>query len=140
MDYSELFPIGTKEEVTYTVDEQFTARHIGSGALRVLATPAMIGFMGRTSHEMLARRLPQGLSSVGVVVEVRHLAPTPFGATVRVTSQVIAVDGRRVTLAVEAWDDQEKVGEGRHERAIIDLPRFLKRVEDKTQALNLSSS
>ena len=45
MDYSELFPIGTKEEVTYTVDEQFTARHIGSGALRVLATPAMIGFM-----------------------------------------------------------------------------------------------
>lgn len=131
MNYIELFPVGLKDEVTYPVDEQNTAIHIGSGALRVLATPAMIGFMERTSHNLLASRLPDGFSSVGVLVEVRHLAPTPVGAAVRITTQVLAVDGRRITLAVEAWDDIEKVGEGRHERAIIDLERFLKRVDAK---------
>jgi predicted thioesterase len=131
MDYAELFPVGLKDEKTYTVEEHNTAVHIGSGALRVLATPAMIGFMERTAHQLLASRLREGFSSVGVVVEVRHLAPTPVGAAVRITCEVLAVEGRRVTLAVAAWDGQEQIGEGRHERAVIDLERFLKRVEAK---------
>jgi len=135
MDFAQTIPVGLKDEVVFPVDEAVTAFHIGSGSLRVLATPAMIGFMERVSHKLIARHLPDGFSSVGVVVDVRHLAATPLGATVRITSQVLEVDGRRVTLAVDAWDDQEKVGEGRHQRVIIDLERFLQRVNDKAQRL-----
>lgn len=131
MEFKECIQLGMKHEATFRVDEQYTAFHIGSGSLRVLATPSMIGFMERISHQLLARCLPSGYSSVGAVVDVRHLAPTPLGWTVRVTSEVIEVDGRKVTLAVEAWDDQEKVGEGRHQRVVIDENRFLQRVQAK---------
>lgn len=134
MEFGECIEVGMKHEATFRVDEQYTAFHIGSGSLRVLATPSMIGFMERISHQLLARCLPQGYSSVGTLVDVRHLAPTPLGWTVRVTSQVIELDGRKVTLAVEAWDDQEKVGEGRHQRVVIDLDRFLQRVEAKQKS------
>lgn len=133
MEFGECIEVGMKHEVIFQVEEQYTAFHIGSGALRVLATPSMIGFMERTSHQLLTRCLPEGYSSVGAVVDVRHLAPTPLGWTVRVTSEVVEVDGRKVTLAVEAWDNQEKVGEGRHQRVVIDLNRFLARVEAKQQ-------
>jgi predicted thioesterase len=122
------------------VEEAVTAFHIGSGSLRVLATPAMIGFMERVSHKLIARYLPEGYSSVGVVVDVRHLAATPMGASVRIISQVLEVDGRRVTLSVEAWDNYEKVGEGRHQRVIIDLERFLQRVDEKAQRLARAAS
>jgi predicted thioesterase len=131
MEFGECIEVGMKHEATFRVDEQYTAFHIGSGSLRVLATPSMIGFMERISHQLLTRCLPDGYSSVGAVVDVRHLAPTPLGWTVRVTSEVVEVDGRKVTLAVEAWDDREKVGEGRHQRVVIDLNRFLQRVEAK---------
>lgn len=133
MEFGECITVGMKHEVAFQVDEQYTAFHIGSGELRVLATPSMIGFMERTSHQLLTRCLPEGYSSVGAQVDIRHLAPTPMGWTVRVTSEVLEVDGRKVTLAVEAWDDQEKVGEGRHQRVVIDLNRFLSRVEAKRQ-------
>lgn len=135
MDFAARIPVGLKDEVVFPVDEAVTAMHIGRGSLRVLATPAMIGFMERVSHALIAHHLPEGYSSVGVVVDVRHLAATPMGATVRIISQVIEVDGRRVTLSVEAWDDQEKVGEGRHQRVIINLERFLQRVDEKARRL-----
>ena len=140
MEFAEMIPLGLQEEKSFAVDEAVTARHIGSGSLRVLATPAMIGFMERVSHELIAARLPEGLSSVGVVVEVRHLAATPIGARVRIVSTVEAVEGRRVTLKVEAWDGEEKVGEGTHQRAIIDLQRFLDRLEQKSQRLAAGST
>lgn len=131
MEFNECIEVGMRHEATFQVDEQYTAFHIGSGSLRVLATPSMIGFMERISHQLLARCLPEGYSSVGALVDVRHLAPTPMGWKVRVTSEVIEVEGRKVTLAVEAWDDLEKVGEGRHQRVVIDLNRFLQRVQAK---------
>lgn len=133
MDFSECIEVGMKHEATFRVDEPYTALHIGSGALRVLATPSMIGFMERISHQLLARCLPEGYSSVGAHVDVRHLAPTPMGWTVRITSEVVQVEGRKVTLAVAAWDEQEKVGEGLHQRVVIDLERFLSRVQAKQQ-------
>lgn len=123
--------VGMKAEVTRLVEERFTAAHVGSGTLKVLATPSMIGFMERASLDLLQRGLPEGQSTVGTLVNVRHLAATPMGQEVRVVAEVIEVDGRRVTLHVEAWDRQEKVGDGTHERFIIDVERFLKRVEAK---------
>jgi predicted thioesterase len=95
----------------------------------------MILFMERTSHGLLASHLPEGYSSVGVVVEVRHLAPTPIGTGVHVCSEILEVDGNRVLFAVEAWDTKEKVGEGRHQRVVVDRERFLRRVGTKLAGL-----
>lgn len=131
MEFTECIEVGMKHEAAFMVEEKYTAFHIGSGALRVLATPSLIGFMERISHQLLAGCLPEGYSSVGSLVDVRHLAPTPLGMTVRVASEVIEVDGRKITLAVEAWDNNEKIGEGRHQRVIINLERFLQRVQAK---------
>ncbi|MDI6696412.1 MAG: thioesterase family protein [Anaerolineales bacterium] len=135
MDYSAMIPVGLRNEAIFVVEEQYTAAHIGSGSLRVLATPSMIGMMERVSHALIAQQLPEGYSSVGTLVNVQHLAPTPMNARVRVLSQVVEVDGRKVTLHVEAWDDQEKVGEGQHQRVIIEVQRFLQRVTEKQRQI-----
>jgi predicted thioesterase len=126
---------GMKYEKTFQVEERHTASHVGSGDLSVLATPSMIAFMEYVARDLLAQHLPPGNSSVGVSLDVRHLAATPVGQTVRVACEVIEVDGRRVSFAVEAWDAIEKVGEGRHQRVIIDAARFLERIEAKRQRM-----
>jgi fluoroacetyl-CoA thioesterase len=126
---------GLAREETFTVDPENTAYHLGSGASRVLATPWMIAFMERTAHALLTCCLPQGTSSVGTHLDVRHLAPTPQGAQVRIRAEVLSIDGLKVTFALEAWDAVEKVGEGRHERAVIEEARFLRRVEKKIAAI-----
>ena len=122
---------GMSKEQEYWVEEQFTAVHVGSGSLRVLATPSMIAFMERTARDLLEQILPQGYSSVGVHVDVRHLAPTPMGGHVRVNCEVTGVDGSRVDFRVEVRDETELVGEGLHQRVVIDVARFLRRVEAK---------
>lgn len=132
MEANEMIKPGDFLEDFFIVDEQHTASQIGSGSLRVLATPVMIGMMEKASHRLLANTLPEGSSSVGVLVEVRHLAPSPLGSRIRVHSQVMAVDGRTVTFRVQAWDDQEQVGDGTHQRMVIDVARFLKRVAAKS--------
>jgi predicted thioesterase len=124
---------GMQREETFQVEEEHAAIHIGSGASRVLATPWMIAYMERVSHRLLAEHLPEGYSSVGVLVEVRHLAPTPVGSAVRVRAEVSELADQRVTLTVRAWDEREQVGEGRHQRAIIEQARFLRRVEKKRE-------
>lgn len=131
MELMELFQPGMSKELTFQVEEQYTAIHIGSGSMSVLATPSMIAFMERSARMLLGERLPQGYSNVGVLVEVRHLAPSPLGASVRVRCEILEVAGPRVTFSVEAWDEQEKIGEGKHQRVVIDEARFLKRVEAK---------
>jgi predicted thioesterase len=134
MDLTTLIQPGLSHETTFTVEDQHTAAHIGSGSLRVLATPVMISVMEGVSHRLLAERLPEGRSSVGILVNVRHLAPTPLGSAVRVRTEVIAVEGSRVTFRVQAFDETELAGEGEHQRVVIDVARFLQRVEAKGRA------
>jgi fluoroacetyl-CoA thioesterase len=131
MDLTEFIKPGMSLETTFQVEAQHSAAHIGSGSLRVLATPIMIAYMESASHRLLAQRLPAGYSSVGMLVDVRHLAPTPLGGYVRVRSEVLAVDGLRVTFSVQAWDQIEQIGDGQHQRMVIDEARFLRRVEAK---------
>lgn len=135
MDLSEIIQPGVSREETFPVGEENTAIHVGSGSSRVLATPWMIAFMERVSHRLLAERLPEGSSSVGVLVQVEHLAPTPVGGDVRVRSEVQEVQGNRVTFAVEAWDEGEQVGRGLHRRVVIEEARFLRRVNAKREGL-----
>jgi predicted thioesterase len=134
MDYTLLFPVGLSKERRFVVQDEHTALHIGSGSLRVLATPAMIGFMEQTARDLMAERLPAGSSSVGVLVHVSHLAPTPVGAEVTARVEVLSVEKSKVTFNVQAGDAVEMVGKGQHERVVIDEGRFLARVNAKTGA------
>ncbi len=131
MELMEKITVGMKEEQEFVVEEEYTAGHVGSGSLRVLATPSLIGFMERVARDLMERNLPEGYSSVGVWVDVRHLAATPVEAKVRVACEVIEIDGRKVDFRVEAWDEIEKIGEGRHQRVAIDVSRFLQRLQAK---------
>ena len=94
----------------------------------------MIALMEGTSHQAVAPFLEPGQSTVGVLVNVRHLAATPQGMPIRIRSELIAVDGRKLTFAVEAYDALEKIGEGTHERFVIDLARFEERLKKKQGA------
>ena len=131
MDLMEKIVVGMKAEQEFVVDEEYTAGHVGSGSLRVLATPSMIGFMERVASDLMQRNLPDGYSSVGAWVDVRHLAATPVDAKVRVSCEVIDIDGRKVEFRVDAWDAFEKIGEGSHQRVAIDVGRFLQRLQAK---------
>ncbi len=135
MELAELIQPGMTHEDTFEVNMENSAIHLGSGSSRVLATPWMIAFMERVSHRLLTCCLPEGYSSVGTHLDVRHLAPTPVGATIRVRAEVLSVDGIKVNFSIEAWDNLEKIGEGKHERVVIDEARFLRRVEKKKASL-----
>ncbi len=131
METNEHIKTGMTNEGYFKVEDQDTAVEVGSGSLPVLATPRLVAHMERLAHSLLESHLPQGFSSVGVSVDVQHLAPTPAGETVQVKCEVLEIDGRQVTFAVEAWDNREKIAEGRHRRVIIEVSRFMQRVEAK---------
>lgn len=98
---------------------------------RVLSTPNLIGFLEMTARNLIKAHLPDGWDSVGTRVDVRHLAATPIGMTVRLEAEVVEVAEGRVTCRVEAWDDREKIAEGTHERFPIEVARFTRRVQGK---------
>ena len=134
MELSEILPIGMAREEVFTVESEHSAAHVGSGSARVLATPWMIAFMERTARDLLAEVLPEGYSSVGVHVDVRHLAPSPIGSRVRSQVVVSAIQGMKVDFTVHVWDELELVGEGAHQRVVIEEERFLRRVAAKLAA------
>jgi len=115
------------------VREENTARHLGSGNVDVLATPEMIRLMEKAAVAAVDHLLPEGYRTVGVRMDVRHLAATPVGMRVRVRAELIAVEGRKLTFRVEAFDEAEKIGEGEHRRVVINLKRFQERVEAKRE-------
>jgi predicted thioesterase len=131
MKFDKYIQPGMTNETTFMVEEKHTAVHVGSGTLRVLASPVMITFMERVSRQLLDKHLPKGYSNVGIHVDIRHIAPSPMGANVLVKCEVIEVDGIRVSLKVQAKDEQEVVGEGNHKRVVINVDRFLRRVKAK---------
>lgn len=113
------------------VHEENTAQHLGSGNVAVLATPEMVRLMEKAAVAAVDHLLPDGYCTVGVEVNVRHLAATPLGMRVRVQAELVAIEGRKLTFRVEAFDEVEKIGEGEHRRVIVDLERFKERVETK---------
>jgi fluoroacetyl-CoA thioesterase len=118
------------ERETKVVAEN-TAQHLGSGNVAVFATPEMIRWMERAAVAAVDHLLPEGHRTVGIQVDVRHLAATPLGMTVRVRAELLEVEGRKLTFRVEAFDDVEKVGEGMHQRMIVDLAKFRERAQAK---------
>jgi fluoroacetyl-CoA thioesterase len=124
-------PLGAKLEKKLLVDNEVAIDFLGPGGARVLATPWMIGWMERTCRDAVLPFLDPGHDTVGTHVDVYHLAATPMGMTVTFTAEVLSVQDRRVQFKVEAWDEKEKVGEGTHERAIVNVARFTSRMQSK---------
>jgi predicted thioesterase len=126
---------GASAEVSFVVPPERTAHTIGNRGVHVFATPFVIGLLEDAANAVLRPHLPAGGASVGTMVEMRHLAATPVGMTVRAKATLLETDGKRFLFAVEAWDDKEKIAEGRHERVVLpDLAKFLSRVMKKGQA------
>lgn len=132
MTFEALRP-GLTGEAALVVAEEHTARHLGSGGVRVLATPQMILLMEQASVAAVDLVLPDGHRTVGVQLNVRHLAPTPVGFEVRATSELTEVEGRRLTFRLQVHDGVELVGEGTHQRAIINVQQFGERVARKAE-------
>ena len=125
--------IGLTGELSEVVTDELTASALGSGLVPALATPAMIALMENASVSLIQEYLEVGETSVGIEVNVKHLAATPVGMLVRARAEVLSVDKRRVTFRVEAWDRKEKIGEGTHVRAIVDEARFKERIAQKRE-------
>lgn len=127
---------GLTGEIQITVQESDTARASGGETLPpVLSTPRLISYLERTAHQSILPYLAAGQTSVGALVNVRHLAATPAGMRVRFHSELLDVAGRRLKFKVEAWDEVEKIAEGEHERFIIDRDRFDQRLAEKSARL-----
>ena len=124
-------PVGTKGEKRLLVTSENAIDFLGLGGPRVLSTPHMIGYMERTCRDTVLPLLDSGHDTVGTHVNVAHLAAAPLGMSVRFTAEVIAVEGRRINFRVEAWDEKEKIGEGTHERTVINVAKFATRMAQK---------
>ena len=122
---------GLTNEITHIVAESDTAAVYGSGLAPVLSTPHLIALMEGAAQTMLTPYLEPGQSSVGTGIDIRHLAATPVGMSVRIRAEVTEVALPRVCFHVQAWDAVEKIGAGEHERFIVDTARFMARVARK---------
>ena len=113
------------------VSEKNTAIAYGSGSINVFATPAMIGLMEKAALSSVDPLLPEGHSTVGIKVEVEHVAATPIGGLVEAKSELLEIDGRRLIFKVEAFDGKGLVGRGSHERFIVATEKFLTKIKER---------
>jgi fluoroacetyl-CoA thioesterase len=127
---------GLQGTVEITVGEEHTAPSIGSGKVRVLATPVMINLIEAAALKAIEHLLDPGYQSLGTHLDVRHLAATPVGMKVRATARVTKVDGRAVSFEVSAHDERDLIGDGLHERVVVNVAKFDQRVQRKLKGGN----
>jgi predicted thioesterase len=122
---------GLSGTVEIVVGDEHTAPSIGSGKVRVLATPVMINLFEAAALKAIEHLLQPGYQSLGTHLDVHHVAATPVGMRARATAQVMKVDGRTVTFKVEARDEKDLIGHGTHERVVVNVAKFDARVQKK---------
>jgi fluoroacetyl-CoA thioesterase len=120
-------------EASRVVTGQDTAARLGSGLVEAYSTPSMVALMESASVAAIQAHLREGQTSVGIEVNIKHLAPTPVGMRVRARASLLEINGSRLKFRVDAWDDKEKIGERLHVRAVLDAARFDQRLRQKTQ-------
>ena len=128
-----MLDIGMKHSVETVVSEENTAAKAGSGSLMVFGTPYMVALMENAALTLMAATLPEGKGTVGTAMNITHSAPTPVGMKVRAEAEVtnIAANGKIVDVKVSAYDEVGLIGEGTHQRAIIDNERFMTKANGK---------
>jgi predicted thioesterase len=124
--------VGAVSTQSILTEAKHAVEFAGNGMPAVLSTPNLIGFLERTARETIAPYLDADERSVGVEIEMRHLAPTPIGQTVQCSARIITVEDRKITFQIEARDQHELIARGLHKRAIIRTESFSKRVKEKT--------
>ena len=122
---------GLTGQALLVVSTADTAQAVGSGAVRVLGTPVMIALMEQASVEATAACLAPNQVTVGTQIDVQHTAATPVGMHVTAQATLVAIEGRRLSFRVEAWDEREPIGHGTHQRVIVDLAKFQQRADSK---------
>lgn len=123
--------VGLSASIETVVSSKSTAEELGSGNIDVFATPAMVSLMEKAALSAVSLHLPKGQTTVGTMVNIRHLAATPVGMKVRAVAELIGIEGKKLSFKVEAFDASEKIGEGYHERYIVDMERFREKVYAK---------
>ena len=116
---------GLRHSETLVVEHKDTAAVYGSGALVVFATPAMIALMEKTSLESVADKIGEGNTTVGIAVNIKHLKASPVGSTIRCDAKLVEVDRRRLVFEVKCFESETLVGEGIHERFVVDSEKFM---------------
>ena len=129
MSYEHL--IGLTNAAEDFVTEENTALALGSGSLKVFATPAMIRLIERATAELVEKNLPPKSTSVGISLDIKHTAPTPLGMTVRADVKIISVDGRKIIFDAVAFDERGEIGRGTHERFIVNRTKFQAKADAK---------
>jgi predicted thioesterase len=130
IDLSKL-TVGLVGAAEIVVGNEHTAPFVGSGRVRVLATPVMINLMEAAALDAVEKLLPAGHQSLGIRLDVRHYAATPVGMRVRATAELVKIDGRTLDFRVEARDEKEAIGDGLHQRVVVNVARFDERVQRK---------
>lgn len=125
---------GLTAKAEKTVRYEDTAKAVASGLAEVFATPCMIALMECAAVSAVQPQLPPGQSTVGVRIDAQHIAATPIGFKVWAQAELVAVDGRKLTFAITAYDEKEKIGEAQHTRMIIDENKFMAKAQAKAQA------
>ncbi|EFA77802.1 hypothetical protein PPL_09300 [Heterostelium album PN500] len=125
--------VGDTHEVKSTVEEKHLANIVGSGDIEVFSTPSMIALMEKASVDCIKDKMGADWSSVGTSVNIAHLAATPLSLEVSAVATITAIDGKKVSFKVEASDATGKIGEGTHERFIVQRDRFKQRTYEKLE-------
>lgn len=128
---------GLRGSTEIMVGTRDTAPHVGSGRIKVLATPVLVMLLEESALNAVEGLLPPGHQTVGTRLDVSHTAATPVGMRVNAHAEVVRVEGRKLTFRVWAEDAVERIGEGVHERIIVNVERFDKRTQDKAAAAAL---
>lgn len=121
-------PQQQKGEAEVLVDQTNTAKAYGSGLIDVFATPAMIALMENTSHTSIQNFLPEGMVTVGIEINVKHIKATPIGKKVKCYSTLQKIEGKRLYFTIEAFDPEGKIGEAAHIRYIVDAVKFVEKI------------
>lgn len=124
--------VGETGDLAIQTEAKHAVEFAGNGMPAVVSTPHLVGFLERTARETIAQHLEADERSVGIEIDIRHLAPTPVGQTIRCVARVIAVEDRKVTFQIEAHDAHEVIVRGLHRRAIIHVESFSRRVKAKS--------
>lgn len=123
--------VGLKNELTEMVNDGNTAAVLGSGGMNVYATPAMILLMEKTSWALAGKELEDGLTTVGTSINIKHMAASPVGSKIVCKTELVEMDRKRLVFHVEAYDDCGIIGEGTHERFIVEGDKFMAKAEAK---------
>ena len=123
--------VGMELKKDYMVTRTETAQVMGSGGLEVLATPILVAWAENAAYEMAELCLPDEQTTVGVNINLNHIAATPVGMKVRIKVVLTNIESRRLDFTVEAWDTVQKIGEGSHQRFVVQKMKFMGKVLQK---------